>query len=170
MKTSDYITVGFIAIFVTILAYVAVNSFLGDPKTKSVKFEYLSGITGTLSEPDPEIFNAAAVNPTVEVYIGSCVDRDQDGFLDDDERRECGLDAMETNTGRTESDYLEQNQGLSNEQNEAINSQQGYASGTTADQRQAVEDSTAEYQQQQQSSQQNTSGDETARQETVSGS
>ena len=81
MKTSDYVTVGFVAILVTAIAYFAVNSILGDPKTKTVRFEYLSDVETTLSTPNAEVFNAAAVNPTVEVYIGSCVDQDQDGIL-----------------------------------------------------------------------------------------
>lgn len=170
MKTSDYITVGFVAILVTVVAYIGVNSILGDPKEKTVRFEYLSGVSAELSTPDAEIFNAAAVNPTVEVYIGSCVDQDQDGILNEQERRDCGMDAMETDTGQTESDYLVENGGLSNTENDAINSEQGYASGTTAEQRQAVEDDVNQYQQQQSSASQNTSGNEAARQETVSGS
>ena len=36
MKTSDYVTVGFVAILVTVIAYFAVNSILGDPKTTTV--------------------------------------------------------------------------------------------------------------------------------------
>ena len=172
MKTSDYITVGFVAVLVTAIAYFAVNSILGDPKTKVVRFEYLSEVSSTLSAPNEEVFNSAAVNPTVEVYIGSCVDQDQDGILNEQERRDCGMDVMETDTGQTESDYLQENGGLSNDENEAINNEQGYASGTTAEQRQAVENDVNQYEQQQQNSStnQNTGGNEAARRETVSGS
>ena len=171
MKTSDYITVGFVAILVTAIAYFAVNSILGDPKTKVVRFEYLNEVSSTLSAPNEEVFNAAAINPTVEVYIGSCVDQDQDGILNEQERKDCGMDAMETDTGQTESDYLVENGGLSNDENEAINNEQGYASGTTAEQRQAVENDVNQYEQNQQNNtNQNTSGNDAARQETVSGS
>ncbi|MBQ3294466.1 hypothetical protein IJG98_01945 [Candidatus Saccharibacteria bacterium] len=170
MKTSDYVTVGFVAILVTAIAYFAVNSILGDPKTKTVRFEYLSDVETTLSTPNAEVFNAAAVNPTVEVYIGSCVDQDQDGILNEQERKDCGMDAMETDTGQTESDYLIENGGLSNEENNAINNQEGFANGTTAEQRQAVSDDVNEYQQQQQTNANQNTINDAARQETVSGS
>lgn len=171
MKTSDYVTVGFVAILVTVIAYIAVNSILGDPKTKTVRFEYIDEISSDLVTPNSEVFNAAAVNPTVEVYIGLCVDEDQDGILSEKERRDCGMDAMETDTGQTESDYLVENGGLSNDENDAINNEQGYANGTTAEQRQAVDNDVNQYQQQQQNStNQNAGGDEAARRETVSGS
>lgn len=167
MKTSDYITVGFIAVFVTILAYIAVNSILGDPNDKSVKFEYLNYESTDLVMPDEDIFNSAAINPTVEVYVGSCVDQDQNGVLSEEEKRNCGQDAMETDTGKTESDYLQENNGLSNEENEAINKNEGYAGGTTAQQREEVENSVDEYKQNQNEAN-NAQG--SARQETVSGS
>lgn len=167
MKVSDYVTVGFIAVFVTILAYVAVNSILGDPKDMSVKFEYLDYDASGLVLPDADIFNSAAVNPTVEVYVGSCVDQDQNGVLSEEEKRSCGQDAMQTDTGRTESDYLQENQGLSNKENAEINKNEGYADGTTAQQRDEVENSVNEYQQNQNNAN-NTQNP--ARQETVSGS
>ncbi len=171
MKTSDYVTVGFIAIFVTVIAYFLVNSLLGDPSEASVRFEYLESISSSLATPDAEIFNVAAINPTVEVYIGSCEDTNLDGELDDDERRACGLDTLEDET-KNDANYLEANGGLSNDENEAINSQQNYAKGTTADQRNAVESSVNEYQQQQQTQNQSTQSaeDAAARRETVSGS
>ena len=170
MKTSDYVTVGFIAIFITILAYFAVNSILGNPKEMSVRFEYLDGVSNKLVLPSAEIFNAGAINPTVEVYIGSCVDQDQNGVLSDDEKRACGQDAMKTETGQTESNYLQENNGLSNEENAAINNSEGYANGTTAQQRQDVENEINQYQQNQNNSNTQNAADEAARRETVSGS
>ncbi len=167
MKTSDYVTVGFLALVVTVVAYFAVNSILGDPKTASVKFEYIGSATSELVNPDSEIFNAAAVNPTVEVYVGSCVDEDQDGILSDKERRDCGEAAPETSTGVTESDYLQENKGLSNSENDEINSTEGYAQGTTAEQREAVQNSIDEYTEQQ--AERNAASSAAGR-ETVSGS
>ena len=167
MKVSDYITVGFIAIFVTIIAYVAVNSILGDPKEMSVKFEYLDYDASDLVLPDADVFNSAAINPTVEVYVGTCVDQDQDGVLNEEEKRNCGQDAMQTDTGRTESDYLQENKGLSNEENAEINKNEGYADGTTAQQREEVEESVNEYQRGQNNA---NNTQDSARQETVSGS
>lgn len=170
MKTSDYITVGFLAVFVTVVAYFSLNAILGDPSEASVRFEYLEGAVGTLATPDPEIFNAGAINPTVEVYIGSCVDENLDGMLDAQERVNCGMDAYETKTGAVESGYSEGNNGLSDDENEAINAAQNYARGTTAQQREAVENDVNQYQQQQQTQNETTQQSAAARQETVSGS
>ena len=169
MKTSDYFTVGFIAIFVTIISYFLVNSILGDPSEATVRFEYLDSVSTEIVEPDSEVFNMGAINPTVEVYVGSCVDLNQNGILDDDEKRACGQDAMETNTGETTTDYLQQNGGLSNAENDTINAEQGYASGTSAEQRQAVEDDVSQYQQQQQAANAQSQQQSAASRTTVSG-
>ena len=171
MKTSDYVTVGFVAVLVTVVAYFVVNSILGDPKAKTVRFEYLDGISSDLDTPNEEVFNAVALNPTVEVYIGSCVDQDQDGILNEKERKDCGMDVTETNTEQTGSDYLQENGGLSNDENEKINDEQGYANGTTAEQRQNVENDVEQYERGQQNKNNQDNGmNEAARQETVSGS
>lgn len=168
MKTSDYVSIGFVAVFVTIIAYFVVNSLLGDPNEAMVRFKYLSAANTGIVTADSETFNAAAINPTVEVYVGSCVDLNQNGILDEDEKVACGEDALETNTGATESQYIQANQGMSNTENDTINSEQGFANGTTADQRDAVNSDIQNYQQQQQ--QQNNSANNSASQETVSGS
>jgi len=168
MKTSDYITVGFIAIFVTLLSYFLVNSILGDPSEKSITFDYIADYSKELATPDPELFNIAAINPTVEVYIGSCEDTNQDGELSDEERHNCGLDRYDSDVDLVRADFLEENSGLSNEENDEINARNAYARGTSAQQRQAVEDSVNQYQQEQIEQQQSTH--DAARQETVSGS
>ncbi|MBR5389396.1 hypothetical protein IK146_02445 [Candidatus Saccharibacteria bacterium] len=170
MKTSDYVTVGFIAVFVTIISYFAVNSFLGDPKELSVKFEYLNTTSTQLAAPNTDIFNAGAINPTVEVYVGSCVDQDQNGILSEEEKIACGQDAMRTNTGQTESDYLQENNGLSNDENDTINANEGYANGTTAQQREAVENDVNQYRENQGNTNTQNAAENAARQETVSGS
>ena len=167
MKTADYVTVGFIALFVTIIAYFSVNSLLGDPRELSVKFEYLDGVTINYVLPSDEVFNAGAINPTVEVYVGSCADLDMDGELNDDEKRACKMDQMKTDIDQTQPDYLQENNGLSNEENDAINSEQGYANGTTDQQRRAVEEDVNRYEQNQNNSNE---AENPARQETVSGS
>ena len=174
MKTSDYVTVGFIAIFITAISYFLVNSILGDPSELTVKFETIAessdGIAiNEVSTPDPEVFNEGAINPTVEVYIGSCEDTNQDGELDDDERRNCGLDRFESDVNnKVRADYLEQNNGLSNEENEAINNSLDLAPGTTARQREAIDESVDRYQQEREEQDQN--ANDPARRETVSGS
>ena len=170
MKTSDYVSIAFVAIFVTILAYFVVNSLMGDPNDAIVRFKYLSNVNTDIVTPDSEVFNAAAINPTVEVYVGSCVDLNQNGILDDDEKVACGEDALKTDTGVTESQYVQANQGLSNDENNAINNAEGYANGTTAEQRDAVESDIQNYQNQQQQQNQENAANNAASRETVSGS
>lgn len=150
MKTSDYISVGMIAIVGTIIAYFLMNSLLGDPAEKTLSFEYLDGGTSELVKPDSEMFNAGAINPTVEVYIGSCEDIDRDGKLDQTELEACGQANPTTATGETTSD---DNNGLTKEENEAINKAEGYASGTSAKQREAVQNQIDDYAEQQTQSQ-----------------
>lgn len=142
MKLSDYITVFMIAIAGTILAYFLTNSLLGDPKEKTVSFEYVEPITADLEQPDSELFNAGAINPTVEIYVGSCKDLDQDGSIDEGELVECGQANPVTTVNNEEEEEVD-------EENEAINRAEGYASGTTAEQRQDVQNQIDEYQQQQ---------------------
>ena len=90
MKQSDIITVVLIAIVGTIAAFFLVNSILGDPSEKTVSFKYVINEVGDVVEPDAEVFNEDAINPTVEVYVGACVDINQDGEIDLAEKVECG--------------------------------------------------------------------------------
>lgn len=147
MKLSDYVSVIMIAVFGTVLAYFLTNSLLGDPKDKTVSFEYIETITSDLTEPDSELFNAGAINPTVEIYVGSCVDRNSDGVIDEGELAECGQATPES-----ESSDGEGNEEELDEDNEAINRREGYASGTTAEQRQNVQNIIDEYEQEQNNS------------------
>ena len=103
MKTSDYISIFTIAIAGTILAYFLMNYFLGDPVEKTVSFEYLEAVSGDLVTPDSEVFNAGAINPTVEVFVGSCEDINHDGVIDEGEKVECG-EARGVDTGETTSE------------------------------------------------------------------
>ncbi len=90
MKQSDIFTLILIAGIGTIVAYFACKTILGDPSEATVKFKKISQpVTSELITPDPELFNSAAINPTVEVYVGDCEDRDKNGYLDEDEVRWC---------------------------------------------------------------------------------
>ena len=105
MKKSDLITVILIAVIGTIAAFFLVNSILGDPNEKTVTFSYVANDLSELAQPDEEVFNSVAINPTIEVTVGSCVDLDQDGQLGTAELLVCGepvsedvTDAMNTKT------------------------------------------------------------------------
>jgi len=101
MKGSSLATVVLIAIISTVAAAFVVNALLGDPNDESVTVNYMDVISSSVTQPDTEVFNNQAVNPTVEVYVGRCrvgevwdgdrqvcVDAGGEGELPDDEPRE----------------------------------------------------------------------------------
>lgn len=90
MKQSDIITVVIIAVVGTIAAYFGVNMILGKPSDATYEFKTIEAVSADLSEPDSEIFNKDAINPTVEVYVGECEDVDQNGIIDKAELVNCG--------------------------------------------------------------------------------
>ena len=95
MKKSDIITVILIASIGVIISIFMTNALLGNPDERSVSFKSMIEIDADLSEPDPEMFNIAAINPTVEVYVGECEDVDQNGIIDRAELVACSKAAPE---------------------------------------------------------------------------
>ena len=95
MKKSDIITVILIASIGTIIAAFMTNMILGNPDERSVSFNTIAEIEPSLDEPDPEMFNVTANNPTVEVYVGDCQDIDQNGIIDRAELVACSKAAPE---------------------------------------------------------------------------
>lgn len=95
MKQSDIITVVLIAVIGVIVSAFACNAILGDPDEASVSFKTIETIDGDLAQPDAEVFNTSALNPTVEVFVGNCEDVDQNGTLDSAELLACGQAAPE---------------------------------------------------------------------------
>ena len=84
MKT-DLATTIFTGIIGIIAAYFICDLIL--PNLEDVKIKTINAESAyTLIDPDPEIFNFRAVNPTVEVYVGECTEYDDNGkCLDDSE-------------------------------------------------------------------------------------
>lgn len=101
MKQSDIFTIVIIATVGTIAAFILVNNWLGDPDLRSVTFDTIDPVVSTLKEPDPELFNVDAINPTVEVYVGQCEDIDQNGILDSAEQAICN-NAASANTNNAD--------------------------------------------------------------------
>lgn len=90
MKQSDIFSLILIASVGTLAAFFVCQSLMGNPDNASVKFKALAKpITSALVVPDPEVFNSAAINPTVEVFVGECEDIDQNGILDAAELEAC---------------------------------------------------------------------------------
>ena len=77
MKT-DLFTSILAAIIGVLISYFGVNLFIGEIEPYS--FPFLSNtVSVDLADPDPEIFNYKALNPTVEVYVGDCDELDEFG-------------------------------------------------------------------------------------------
>ena len=96
MRRSDIFTVTFVVSVGVLLTFIACSFLLGDPDTRYLKHKTIGKITADLTSPDPEVFNVDAINPTVEVYVGSCEDVDRNGILDRAELVACGRATPET--------------------------------------------------------------------------
>ena len=70
MKKTDIAMVILIASVTVIIAFVVGNqiTFLKPPE-KGQKVKTIEKISGTVTEPDPKVFNAEAINPTVQTVI-----------------------------------------------------------------------------------------------------
>jgi hypothetical protein len=67
----DILTAVVAAIFGVIASYILTGLFI--PELESTEFKTLnSNTTYNIVEPNPEVFNYRAINPTVEVYVGQC--------------------------------------------------------------------------------------------------
>lgn len=109
MRQSDIISLILIAGIGTLAAFFACNAILGDPDEASTEFKTVNKvITNDLVAPDPEIFNAYAINPTIEVYVGDCEDIDQNGILDMAELIACGREEAPEEEGEGEGETGEE--------------------------------------------------------------
>ena len=96
MKQSDIFTIVIIALVGTLAAFFGVSSFLGDPDKASVEIVTVQDVSASLTEPDSELFNSHAINPTVEVYVGNCEDVDHNGILSQAELIQCNGTSEDT--------------------------------------------------------------------------
>lgn len=91
MKQSDIFSIVVVASVGTLAAFFICQAIMGKPEEAIVHFTGLAHvIEKNLEEPDPEVFNATAINPTIEVFVGDCEDLDKNGILDDLELQACG--------------------------------------------------------------------------------
>lgn len=89
MKQSDLFTIIIVATVGMIAAFLASNAILGNPDLEKVTFNRVEPISETIVQPDTELFNDKAINPTVEVEVGTCEDSNGNGILDPEEREAC---------------------------------------------------------------------------------
>ena len=130
MRRSDIFTVTFVASVGVLLTFIACSFLLGDPDTRYLKHKTIGKITADLTSPDPEVFNVDAINPTVEVYVGSCEDVDRNGILDRAELVACGRATPET---AAEEEKKEKDAEKKKEEAEKTSDNEGEDSKTKAD-------------------------------------
>lgn len=76
MKKSDIAMIILIASISMVVAYFVVKSIPVFQSTSQPKqVSTFTEISGDVAEPDPNVFNAEAINPTVEVFIGGNTDQ-----------------------------------------------------------------------------------------------
>ena len=116
MKQSDVFSIIFVAGVGVFASFFACQAIMGDPNEAVISFTALrEPITADLVSPEPEVFNSTAINPTVEVYVGDCIDRDGNGILDDSELVACGrleettVTVDENEEGQTEEESDQEN-------------------------------------------------------------
>lgn len=71
MKKSDIAMIIFIASLSTLAAYFVANAFVGDIVNEPVQVKTIEAISSSVPDPNKDVFNSDAINPTVEVIIGS---------------------------------------------------------------------------------------------------
>ncbi|MDO4979069.1 MAG: hypothetical protein Q4E47_02885 [Candidatus Saccharibacteria bacterium] len=113
MKQSDIISIVIIAAVGTLAAFFGVNAIMGNPDELWAEYKTIKAVTTSLKDPDPELFNQDAINPTVEVFIGVCQDKDLNGIIDEDELAACQAEqsqAGETDEVKEETDISDEDQ------------------------------------------------------------
>lgn len=91
---NDLATSIIVCIVGVILAFFVCNMFVGEISPVSVK-KVDSSIGIDIPNPDPELFNYKAVNPTVEVYVG-----DNEECKQYDEGGQCIYEDNQNTSGR----------------------------------------------------------------------
>ncbi len=95
---SDLATAIVAAVLGLVVAFFVTNLFI--PAIEPVSFKNLSStVDNNLADPDENVFNYKALNPTVEVYVGECQNFDENG--------ECLDDVVENNNQNDNSDVEE---------------------------------------------------------------
>ncbi len=71
MKKSDFAMIILIASASIMIAYFVGNALIGNNTNAGEKVKTIDSISTEVTEPDPEVFNAQAINPSVKVNINS---------------------------------------------------------------------------------------------------
>jgi hypothetical protein len=71
MKKSDIAMVVLIASITMLIAFFSTQALFGGAANETVKVKTVDAIDSSIVDPDPAIFNEDAINPAVEVKVGS---------------------------------------------------------------------------------------------------
>lgn len=74
MKKNDIASLVLIASISFMIAYFTANSVLGTPKKEDSKVRTAEAINGDVGTPDKRVFNADAIDPTIDRSIGKSAD------------------------------------------------------------------------------------------------
>ena len=129
MKSSDITTVGLIGVIGIIGAYFLVNALL--PQMSTVSFKTIQEISSTLAEPSDEVFNSAAINPTMATIVGTC-DADGDGVTTTDEYLHCGREEEKEEDKGDSSEEENEGENENNVQSNSGNSENSSANNSNS--------------------------------------
>lgn len=96
----DLITLSLTAVVCAIIGYFVSGMFLPTIEDINVKVLETTG-DYSLSEPNAEVFNYKAINPTVEVYVGDCTEYDENGVCLDEAAKDELKDIVEDSEENT---------------------------------------------------------------------
>ena len=71
MKKTDIAMIVLIASVSILVSFFATRAIFGGAANENIKVKTIEKIDATIVEPDAAIFNANAINPAVEVQVGS---------------------------------------------------------------------------------------------------
>ena len=71
MKKSDIAMIVLIASISMLLAFFGTRAIFGDYISEDERVKTIDPISAEIQEPDPTIFNSNAINPAVEVQVGT---------------------------------------------------------------------------------------------------
>lgn len=94
---SDLFTSIVVFIVGVIIAFITCNMLLPSIEDFEIKTVNIDS-NASLSEPNPEIFNYRAINPTVEVYVGNSSEQDNQNSSDQNESGQNNLEENENGT------------------------------------------------------------------------
>jgi hypothetical protein len=71
MKKTDIAMIVLIAGVCMVIAFFGTRAIFGDFTGEDTKVKTIDPINAEVADPNPEIFNEDAINPAVEVQVGS---------------------------------------------------------------------------------------------------